>query len=52
MKVFPQKEHYILVGVPPYNKKIKIHTLQIHFGKRIIGSQVELPIHKKVFIIT
>tara|TARA_B100000886_G_scaffold340494_1_gene310478 strand:+ start:2343 stop:3404 length:1062 start_codon:yes stop_codon:yes gene_type:complete len=27
-----------LVGVPPYNKKIKIHTLQIHFGKRIIGS--------------
>lgn len=26
-----------LVGVPHHKKKIKIHTLPIHFGKRIIG---------------
>lgn len=26
-----------LVGVPKHNEKIKIHTLPIHFGKRIIG---------------
>lgn len=26
-----------LVGVPKYNKKVTIHTLAIHFGKRIIG---------------
>jgi len=26
-----------LVGVPKYNQKIRIHTLPIHFGKRIIG---------------
>lgn len=34
----PTKGTLCLVGVPPHNKKIKIHTLPIHFGKRIIGS--------------
>ena len=27
-----------MVGVPHYKKKIKIHTLPLHFGKKLIGS--------------
>lgn len=45
----------ILVGVPKYNEKIKIHTLPIHFGKKIIGSHgggvtphLDIPRYKKI----
>ena len=34
-----KKGKLVLVGVPGMGKKIKIHTLPIHFGKKIIGSE-------------
>lgn len=37
-EIINSKGRLVLVGVPKYNEKIKIHTLPIHFGKKIIGS--------------
>lgn len=32
-----EKGKVCLVGVPKFNKKVRIHTLPIHFGKTLIG---------------
>ena len=36
-EIIKPKGKLILVGVPDNNKKIKINTMAIHFGKKIIG---------------
>src|SRR5205823_11877962 len=28
----------VLVGVPAHDEEVRLHTLQFHFGKRLIGS--------------
>ncbi len=37
-EIINKKGKIILVGVPNYKKKIKIYTLPLHLGKKIIGS--------------
>ena len=37
-KIIGKEGKLILVGVPNYDKNINIHSLDLHFGKKIIGS--------------
>lgn len=37
-KIIRKEGKLILVGVPKYDKNINIHSLDLHFGKQIIGS--------------
>lgn len=53
--IIKQKGKLVLVGVPKYNNYIRIHTLPIHFGKKIIGSHggnarpfYDIPKYKKI----
>ena len=38
-EIISKKGKLVLVGVPPKGKKIRIYSLPIHFGKKIIGSE-------------